>query len=50
VLDKKLANTLGRAIALALPGLTLIGGVFYTGEQQVDSLNTYMLPSFTTDF
>jgi iron complex outermembrane receptor protein len=32
----------------AVPGLTLIGGVFYTGDQQVDTLNTYTLPSFTT--
>lgn len=35
----------------ALPfvkGLTLTGGVFYTGEQWVDSANTYELPSFTT--
>lgn len=32
----------------ALPGLTLTGGVFHTGKQQVDTINTYTLPSFTT--
>lgn len=35
----------------ALPyvkGLTLTGGVFYTGEQFVDTANTDELPSFTT--
>lgn len=32
----------------AVPGLTLIGGVFYTGDQQVDTINSYSLPSFTT--
>lgn len=32
----------------AVPGLTLTAGVFHTGDQQVDSLNTYTLPSFTT--
>lgn len=31
----------------ALPGLTLTGGVLYTGKQQRDALNTQQLPAYT---
>jgi len=31
------------------PGLTLTGGVYYTGAQAVDILNTEFLPPFTTE-
>jgi len=31
------------------PGLTLTGGIYYTGAQAVDILNTNFLPSFTTE-
>lgn len=32
----------------AVPGLTLTGGVFYTGRQFVDAANTDVLPSYVT--
>ena len=31
----------------ALPGLTLTGGLLYTGKQQRDALNTQQLPAYT---
>ena len=32
----------------AVPGLTLTGGLYYTGKQAVDALNTDEIPDFTT--
>ncbi len=32
----------------AVPGLTLTGGAYYTGEQQVNTLNTDEVPSYVT--
>jgi iron complex outermembrane receptor protein len=32
----------------SMPGLTLTGGAYYTGEQYVDQYNTDKLPSYTT--
>jgi len=45
---KKTAKLYAEYDVSAIPGLTLTGGAFYTGEQYADALNTMKLDAFTT--
>lgn len=45
---RRLAKLYGEYAIFAVPGLTLTGGAFYTGEQYTDEANDNTIPSFTT--
>lgn len=45
---RRLAKLYGEYSIFAVPGLTLTGGAFYTGEQYTDEANDNTIPSFTT--
>ncbi len=45
---RRLAKLYGEYSIFSVPGLTLTGGAFYTGEQYTDEANDNTIPSFTT--